>query len=73
MKLKELLITILPITTSLSVSAGWFFSDVDNDLKELEELHKLVLPDSIKITSWLTKKINRIFKKKPLPVWLQQS
>ena len=54
MKLKELLITILPITTSLSVSAGWFFSDVDNDLKELEELHKFVLPDvpfSIKITS----------------------
>ena len=73
MKLKELLITILPITTSLSVNTGWFFSDVDNDLKELEELHKLVLPDSIKITSWLTKKINRIFKKKPLPVWLQQS
>jgi len=27
MKLKKLLITILLITTSLSVSAGWFFSD----------------------------------------------
>ena len=48
-----------------------FFSYVDNDLEELEELHKLVLPDvpfSIKRQSWLAKKMNKIFKKKPLLV-----
>jgi hydroxymethylpyrimidine pyrophosphatase-like HAD family hydrolase len=45
--------------------------------EELEQLHKFVLPGipfSIERESWLTGKINRIFKKKkPLPVWLRQS
>ena len=49
----------------------------DNDYYvELEELHKVVLPNvpfSIEKDSWITSKMNRIFKKKPLPVWLKQS
>ena len=43
---------------------------------ELEELHRYVLPNvpfSIEKDSWITSKINRILKKKPLPVWLKQS
>jgi len=31
------------------------------------------VPFSIERDSWIVSKINRIFKKKPLPVWLQQS
>jgi len=54
------------------------YGDQDNNdyYAELEELHKFVLPDvpfSIERDSWIVSKINRIFKKKPLPVWLQQS
>jgi len=53
------------------------YSNKDNDqyYNELEELHKFVLPDipfSIKRESWWTKKYNKMFKKKPLPAWLQQ-
>jgi len=53
-----------------------YITYMDTDPSELEELHKMVLPDvplSIKRQSWLTKKMNRIFNKKPLPVWLHQS
>jgi len=31
------------------------------------------VPFSLGRESWMTSKVNRIFKKKPLPVWLQQS
>jgi len=44
--------------------------------EELEELHKFILPNvlfSIERDSWIASKINRIFNKKPLPVWLHQS
>jgi len=53
-----------------------FVSYKNTDPLELEELHRFVLPDvvfSIKRESWWTKKYNRFFKKKPLPVWLKQS
>ena len=53
-----------------------YVTHMDTDPSELEELHKLVLPTvpfSIKRQSWITKKYNGLFKKKPLPVWLQQS
>ena len=49
----------------------------NNYYAELEELHKFVLlPNvlfSIERDSWIASKIIRIFKKKPLPVWLNQS
>jgi hydroxymethylpyrimidine pyrophosphatase-like HAD family hydrolase len=53
-----------------------YITYMDTDPSELEKLHKLVLPNvpfSIKRQSWLTKKMNKIFKKKSLPVWLHQS
>ena len=53
-----------------------YITYMDTDPAELEELHKLVLPDvpfSIKKQSWWSKKYNHFFNKKPLPVWLQQS
>ena len=53
-----------------------YVSYKDIDPSELEELHKLVLPNvqfSIKRQSWWTKKYNHFFKKKPAPAWLKQS
>ncbi|HIF03563.1 MAG TPA: hypothetical protein EYQ84_09870 [Nitrospinaceae bacterium] len=46
----------------------------DTDPDELEELHRMVLPDvrfSIKKQSWVTKKLNLLFKKKPVPSWIK--
>jgi len=46
----------------------------DTDPDELEELHRMVLPDvrfSIKKQSWITKKLNLLFKKKPVPSWIK--
>ena len=53
-----------------------YIAYMDTGPAELEELHKLVLPNvpfSIKRQSWWSKKYNHFFNKKPLPVWLQQS
>ncbi len=46
----------------------------DTDPDELEELHRMALPDvrfSIKKQSWVTKKLNLLFKKKPVPSWIK--
>jgi hypothetical protein len=52
-----------------------YITYMDTNPAELEELHRLVLPNvlfSIKRQSWWAKKYNHFFKKKPMPVWLQQ-
>jgi hypothetical protein len=53
-----------------------YITYMDTDPGELEELHRLVLPDvpfSIKREAWIVRKFNGLFKKKPAPSWLQQS
>ncbi len=54
------------------------YGDQDNNdyYAELEELHRFVLPNvpfSIERNSWITRIINSYLRKKPLPVWLNQS
>jgi len=53
-----------------------YVSYMDTDPKELEELHRLVLPNTpffIKRESWVSRKWRDLSKKKKAPSWLQQS